>query len=133
MIARWWDRVCLALSAGAVVVALGGGCRGALAPSADPVEVLAGASEVARGALELASLACPALPPAEREACETTGDGVSEMVLIADAVIDAREACALGDQECVAEVATLARARLPELRRVTSRLLVLIGGGGLAR
>lgn len=127
MIGRTWDRACLAVSGVLLAVLLAGGCRDASAPSPDPVEELAGATEVASVAIQLAASSCPLLPPEEAEACASTAEGLGDLVAVADAVLQARSECATGDRDCAIAVGELARERLPELRRVLLRLLALAG------
>ena len=127
MIRRVWSWACMVVSVGAMVLAGAAGCREASSPGADPIDALAREAEVATAALELAEQACPLLPPDDAKTCADTAEGPLDLVQVADAVVEARSECALGDRDCAAAVGELARERMPELRRLLLRLLVLTG------
>jgi len=127
MIRRVWDRACLAVSLALLAALLSGGCRGASSPAPDPLAQLEALSEVGAAALDLAAASCPALPPEEAKVCADTADGLSDLLQVGVAVLEARGECALGDSECAAAVGDLARERPPEIRSVLLRLLALTG------
>jgi len=102
-------------------VLLGAGCRpAAAAPGGDPVLVeLERELGVADGALALAGVLCPVLPPAEGEVCEGLAGAAADLVEVARAVVADRRRCLeAGDQVCLADGARTVQGLLPELRRL---------------
>mgnify|MGYP000157914299 CR=1 FL=1 len=101
--------LCLAAAAG---VLLGACQRGAgpRAPRGDTEgEALARDLAYAAGALELADLACPLLPPAPLERCEAITGALSDLVELGRSALEDRAKClAAQDQECLAAGAKLA-------------------------
>lgn len=102
-------------------VLLGAGCRpAAAAPGGDPVLVeLERELGVATGALALAGVLCPVLPPAEGEVCAGLEGAAADLVTVARAVVADRRRCLeAGDQVCLADGARTVEHLLPELRRL---------------
>lgn len=97
------------------------GCRpAAAAPGGDPVLVeLERELGAATGALALAGVLCPVLPPAEGEVCAGLEGAATDLVEVARAVVADRRRClAEGDSVCLADGARTVQGLLPELRRL---------------